>query len=122
MVLYMGPQGNGSLLLAPSSENIKPALSSLSRRRNQSSGNVVRINGTDAVYNGYLLVKVIHQTNVERFGEGGDVITDDHQISFQSISIPFAKRGGKFNLNDQTFTLKTPLDRSKEGMQTWVIN
>jgi len=121
MPVYLGAQGRGALLLAPSSENILQSNSVTSTRRNRSSQNILRIMGEMVRYNGYLPVKVILRANVERFSEAGEVIRDDYQLSFQSKSIPFAKKGGIFTVNSREYTLKTPLDRSSEGMQTWVV-
>ena len=121
MVLYLGVQGSGALLLAPSSENSLSSSNTVTKRRNRGASNILRILGVIARYNGYLPAKVLHRTNVERFSDAGEVLKDDHQITFHSQSIPFAKRGGTFTLDTQVFTLKTPLDRSEVGMQTWVV-
>lgn len=122
MALYLGVQGSKSLLLAPPSENAKPDQDTLTLRRNCSASHVLRILGVDALYNGYLPVRVIHRTSVQRITESGEIIIDDHQVSFHARDLPFAKKGGVMvvGADKQKLTLKSPMDRSKKGLQTWV--
>lgn len=121
MSLYLGVQGRDYLYFAPPTENEAVLDSTLNNRRNRSGSNVLRILGKQANYNGYLTVKVIHKTNVERYSESGEIVFDDHQASFLARHIPFAKKGGTLLIDGKTYTLKAPLDRSSVGMQTWVI-
>lgn len=121
-MLYLGEKGGGPLLLAPTFQNPLVTSGAVSRRRNKGASNILRILGVIARYNGYLPAKVLHRTNVERFSDSGEIVQDKHQITFHSQSIPFAKKGGTFTIDSQVYTLKTPLDRSDKGLQTWVIN
>jgi hypothetical protein len=119
--LFLGVQGRAFLYVAPPTINAAVLDTTLNNRRNRSGSNVLRILGKEAQYNGYLTVKVIHKTNVERYSESGEIVFDDHQISFLAGHIPFAKKGGTFLIDGKTFTLKAPLDRSSVGMQTWIM-
>ena len=118
-MLYLGESSGDLLQLSPTFSNPSIA-STVSSRRNRGASSILRILGVIGRYNGYLPLKVLHKTNVERFTSTGEVIQDDHQITFHSQSIPFAKKGGTFIIDTQVYTLKTPLDRSEVGLQTWV--
>lgn len=120
MPVYLGVQGVGEFFLAPSEQNQQSALNATDLRRRQSANAILRNMGRKALYNGYLPVTAIHRTNVERIGEAGEVILDDHQISFNGAHIPFARKGGQFLLNKKIYTLKTALAKTREGLQVWV--
>ena len=120
MPVYMGTQGCGCFLLAPFAVNQRARLDEKALRRRGSADSILGTMGERSMYNGYLPVRIIHRTNVERLGDAGEVILDDNQISFNAAHIPFARKNSKFTIDNQTLTLKTPLTKSKEGLQVWV--
>lgn len=125
MPLYLGEQGagDGSLYLSHPEEHEKPTLSIRNNRIKKSAEVLLRKLGEMAVYNGYLTVRVIHRESVERFNASGEVVMDDHQVSFLRSAIPFAKRNDVIKIDEnQVFVLQSPIDRSDEGLNTWVVN
>lgn len=120
--LFLGVQGEDSLHLSSSETDISPSKSTRDTRINRSARSILRHFGEIGIFNGYLPVKVVHRKDVERFSAQGEVVTVDHQLSFLRDSLPFVKKNDEIKIDAGTFYFQSPIDRSNEGLNIWIIN
>ena len=86
MAILGDPLSGGSVVLEPQTQSIDLRTDRITRRRNRTAKSVIKSLGAIATYNDYLTVDVIHRMDIERMNDAGEIIIDEHQISFNASS------------------------------------